>query len=82
MSDMQRLNDVIFDQLDALMIAKASDPEQFDAEIKRSKAVSDLGMTLIQNNRLALDATKVAVELKGPKFTKMPTMLALGESDG
>lgn len=57
----QDLNDHLFAQLERLNDEDLT-TEQLDKEITRSKAVSGIASQIINNARLALDATKLQVE--------------------
>lgn len=57
----QDLNDHLFAQLERLNDEDLTQ-EQLDKEITRSKAVSGIASQIINNARLALDATKLQVE--------------------
>ena len=57
----QDLNDHLFAQLERLNDEDLT-AEQLDKEITRSKAVSGIASQIINNARLALDATKLQVE--------------------
>lgn len=57
----QDLNDHLFAQLERLNDEDLTQ-EDLDKEITRSKAVSGIASQIINNARLALDATKLQVE--------------------
>ena len=57
----QDLNDHLFAHLERLNDEDLT-AEQLDKEITRSKAVSGIASQIINNARLALDATKLQVE--------------------
>lgn len=57
----QDLNDHLFAQLERLNDDDLTQ-EDLDKEITRSKAVSGIASQIINNARLALDATKLQVE--------------------
>lgn len=72
----QDLNDHLFAQLERLNDEDLTE-EKLDAEITRSKAVSAIASQIINNARLALDATKLQVEFGTASRTgvAMPEML-------
>ena len=72
----QDLNDHLFAQLERLNDEDLT-PEQLDKEITRSKAVSAISGQIINNARLALDATRLQVEFGTVARTgvAMPAML-------
>lgn len=72
----QDLNDHLFAQLERLNDEDLTQ-EQLDKEITRSKAVSGIASQIINNARLALDATKLQVEFGTAARTgvSLPEML-------
>ena len=70
------LNDHLFAQLERLGDADLAG-EALDAEITRAKAISDVSGKIIDNAKLALEATKLQVEYGGAGRSKieMPPML-------
>lgn len=66
------LNNLLFEQLERVM---DSDEKELSAEIQRGKAVVDIGLAIVANARLELDAVRYIGEglVEG---AKMPTMLA------
>lgn len=72
----QDLNDHLFAQLERLNDEDLTS-EQLQKEITRSKAVSSVASQIINNARLALDATRLQVEFGTASRTgvAMPEML-------
>ena len=67
------LNNILFAQLERLDDEELTD-EELDKEIKRSKAITSLGKTIIKNASLALDAAKLKAEYALEK-EEIPEML-------
>ena len=76
----QDLNDHLFAQLERLNDEDLT-PEDLEKEIQRSKAVTAVSNQIINNAKLALDATKLQVEFGTAARTgvALPEML---ESNG
>lgn len=72
------LNDHLFAQLERLGDEELTG-EALEKEITRAKAVSDVSRQIIENAKVALDATKLQVEYggAGQRNIPMPTMLEL-----
>ena len=68
------LNNHLFAQLERLNDEELG-REELEQEIKRSKAISDIGKRIIENARVTLDAAQFAAE-EGA-FLKLPEMLML-----
>ncbi|WP_159635101.1 hypothetical protein [Erysipelothrix anatis] len=74
-SSLNDLNEYLFERLDALSNEDLSDKE-FDQELKRAKAITDVSKTVIENAKVMLDARKHADEFGyGVKERKMPKVL-------
>lgn len=73
---MTDLNDHLFAQLERLG-DEDLDAEQLQKEIGRAKAMTDVAGKIIDNAKLALDATKLQVEYGGVnrKAIELPPML-------
>ena len=65
------LNDHLFMQLERLNDEEITG-EALQSEIQRAKAVSDVAKNIIENAKLALDATKLQVEYGGAGRAKIP----------
>ena len=78
------LNNHLFESLERLMDDDLTD-EQLEKEVQRSRAVTSVAKTIIQNSQLALNATKYANEkgygIKGNDnaLAHMPVMLGVGK---
>ena len=78
------LNNHLFESLERLMDDELTD-EQLEKEVHRSRAVTSVAKTIIQNSQLALNATKYANEMgygiKGSDndLAHMPVMLGVGK---
>ena len=72
----QDLNDHLFAQLERLNDEELT-PEDLEKEIQRSKAVTAISNQIINNAKLALDATRLQVEYGTASRTgvTMPEML-------
>lgn len=72
----QDLNDHLFAQLERLNDEDLT-PEDLEKEIQRSKAVTAVSNQIINNAKLALDATRLQVEFGTPTRGKvtLPEML-------
>lgn len=55
------LNDNLFEQLERLNDEDLT-PEQLDMEIKRSKAMSDIGKVIVDNMRVTVEGMKIIYE--------------------
>jgi hypothetical protein len=75
------LNNHLFEQLERL-----NDPdiegEELEAEIKRSKAMTDVAGKIIENARLAFDAYKYTDEFGRGRGVGLPDFLGGGKDDG
>lgn len=69
---MSDLNNLLFEQLERVM---DSDEKELSAEIQRGKAVVDIGLAIVTNARLELEAVRYISEGLADG-AKMPTMLA------
>ena len=67
------LNDHLFEQLERLNDEELQG-EELKVEINRSKAISNVAKTIVENARLALDAQKHLDEY-GRRDIKLPEML-------
>lgn len=76
------LNDHLFAELERLGDEDLQD-DKLQQEISRAKAVSDVATRIIDNAKLALDATKLQVEYGGVvrEPIKMPEMLELKHAE-
>lgn len=72
------LNDHMFAQLERLNDEDLSD-EELAVEMERSRAISGISKTIIENAKLALDAEKYKTEYRGYNRGSMPAMLKLGD---
>lgn len=62
-NNLQDLNNVLFEQLERLQDDEAlKDPEVFEREMQRSKAVTSIATQIIQSGSLSLKAAKYAAE--------------------
>lgn len=62
-NNLQDLSNALFEQLERLQDDEAlKDPEVFDKEMQRSKAVSSIATQIIQAGSLSLQAAKYAAE--------------------
>lgn len=62
-NNLQDLNNVLFEQLERLQDDEAlKDPEIFDKEMQRSKAVSSIATQIIQAGNLSLQAARFATD--------------------
>lgn len=70
------LNDHLFAELERLGDEELKD-EELSREIGRAKAISDVASRIIDNAKLALDATKLQVEFGGinRSAVELPPML-------
>lgn len=76
------LNDHLFAELERLGDEELKD-EDLTKEIGRAKAISDVAAKIIDNAKLALDATKFQVEFGGVnrKAIDLPPMLESKKKD-
>ena len=76
------LNDHLFAELERLGDEDLQD-DKLQQEISRAKAVSDVATRIIDNAKLALDATKLQVEYGGIVREKinMPEMLEMKSAE-
>ena len=76
------LNDHLFAELERLGDEELQD-DKLQQEISRAKAVSDVATRIIDNAKLALDATKLQVEYGGiaHEKIKMPEMLEMKRAE-
>lgn len=74
------LNNILFEQMERLMDDSLTS-EGLETELARSKAVTSVASTVIENSRLALDAMKHVDEygLKLEKDFRLPAMLEAGK---
>jgi hypothetical protein len=68
------LNNHLFAQLERLSEEGLKD-EKLSDEIKRGKAISDLGKVVVENAKLALDAERFKSEFGSRPTPEMPEML-------
>lgn len=69
------LNDHMFAQLERLNDETLSG-EEIEKEIERSKAVTGISKTIIDNARLALQAEQFKAEYRGYSDSSIPPMLS------
>lgn len=69
------LNNHLFEQLERLNDEEL-DAEDLEKEIKRSKAMQDMGKTIIDNGRLILDAQKLAHNPNDKNPPAVPRLLS------
>lgn len=67
------LNNYLFEQLERLNDDENLNEENFNREIERSKAITQIGNTIINNAKLALDGKKYMDEMGNSKA--VPLML-------
>lgn len=58
-TNLNNLNSYLFEQLERLY----DEDEDFDKEVKRAKSVATIGIAIINNAKLILDAKKYADEM-------------------
>lgn len=58
-TNLNNLNNYLFEQLERLY----DEDEDFDKEVKRAKSVATIGIAIINNAKLILDAKKYADEM-------------------
>lgn len=68
------LNNYLFEQIERLNDDELDDA-QFEKELQRSKAITDVADKVISNAKLQLDAIKTANEYGFDTGEKLPTML-------
>lgn len=73
------LNNHLFEQLERLNDDEL-DGDKLKEEINRSKAVQDVGKTIIENGRLILDAQKLTHDPYDKNPPKVPRLLS-GDDD-
>lgn len=82
MSDLWKLNDHIFAELDRLAELDVNDAEAREAEIERSKAIGSMAGRAIENARAVMDAVKVQIAADDTIADSMAIpRLLLGEPD-
>lgn len=58
---LEDLNNALFQQMEILQDdEEMKDPDKFEKEMRRSKAMVDISSQIIQNNKLRLEACKFA----------------------
>lgn len=74
------LNNYLFEQMERLMDDTLT-PDALESELARSKAVTSVAATVIENSRLALEAMKHVDEygLRLEKDFRLPAMLEAGK---
>lgn len=78
-NNLRDLNNILFEQLERLNDDEAlKDDENFEREMKRSKAITSIASQIVQNGNLSLRACQYAAEYG--KETK--PVLALVDEDG
>lgn len=73
MNDLGNLNDYMFEQVERLNELDVSDLDATKAEIARSRALVEVGKTIIENAQTVLDATRFKSDFPGAQAT--PRML-------
>lgn len=75
------LNNYLFGQLERLDNPEMTD-EEFEREIKRSKAITETGKTIVDNARLALEGQKFLADFgfKRRGTVELPEMLETHET--
>lgn len=68
------LNDHLFAELERLG-DEDLEGDDLEKEIIRAKAISDVSRQIIENAKVALDATKLQVEYGGRSNVELPIML-------
>lgn len=68
------LNDHLFAELERLG-DEDLEGDDLEKEIIRAKAISDVSRQIIENAKVALDATKLQVEYGGRNNVELPIML-------
>lgn len=71
------LNNHLFEQLERLNDEELSE-DDMRKEIERSKAMASISNQIIENARLNLNATELALEY-GENFKNLPPMLSYGK---
>jgi len=74
------LNNHLFAQLERLS-DEGLDREKLNEEIKRGKAISDLGKVVVENAKLALDSEKFKAEFGARPLPQMPEMLVNNKAE-
>lgn len=73
-TDLGRLNEVLFEELERLGSIDIADEKAVQREIVRSKAIEGIAKTTVDNARTILEATRLRAEYG--RTTTMPKMLA------
>lgn len=77
-NNLQSLNNYLFEELERLNDDEELDnDEKLDKEIKRSKAITNVAQTIINNAELVLNAKKYSDDLGSDK--QVPKMLTTNE---
>jgi len=77
-NDLKALNDYLFEELERLNDnEELESDEQLEREIKRSKAITNVAQSIIDNANLVLSAQKYSNEYGGKK--EMPKMLSISD---
>lgn len=74
------LREILFSAAERL--EAATDPEKLDAELKRSKAVGELGKVLIETGKLDLAHLKETGDRPGGNFLQSRTAARVGLESG
>ena len=78
-NNLQDLNNYLFEELERLNDNEEFDTEEkLDKEIKRSKAITNVAQTIINNASLVLNAKKYTDE-SGTPDKEIPKMLSIHE---
>ena len=80
-NDLGSLNNYLFEELERLNDEEElSDDEKLNKEIKRSKAITDVAQTIINNAQTVLDAQKfIATDGRSSELPKM--LLGTGKDE-
>ena len=62
-NNLSSLNNYLFEELERLNDDESLQEDKFDKELKRAKAISGIGMTIVNNAKVVLDARKYAMEI-------------------
>jgi hypothetical protein len=80
-NNLNSLNNYLFEQLERLNDDETLEQEEcFEKEIKRTKAITEIAKTIIDNANTIIDATKIANEI-GLSNAKEVLRLSDGEED-